>query len=116
MKRTKKESDVRGRLKKESDVRNKNSLGLFTLEVMQQMCGTLGLCFEGMCGTLGFCFEGPEAEEVQMGLTVRQLELIHPIKLLCEFLCEHIQQLNQIRSYDEEFLILAKFEAFPKGR
>ena len=84
---------------------------------MQQMCGTLDLCFEGMCGTLGLCFEGPEAEEVQMGLTVRQLELIHPIKLLCEFLCEHKEQLNQIRSYDAFFfLMFAKFEAFSKAK
>jgi hypothetical protein len=105
------------RTKKESHARNKSTLGLFTLEVMHQMCDNLGLCFEGMCGTLGLCFEDPEAEEVPMGLTVRQLELIQPIKLLCEFLCEHKEQLNQIRSYNEyELLMLAKFEAFSKAK
>ena len=98
----------------ESSLRN-SSMHVFTIGLMQQLCGTLGLCF-------------PHAKEEHMhplqqrslfhhGIfdsspTVRELEILKPLKLLCQFLCEDKKQVNQIWRYDEyELFKFAEFEA-----
>ena len=82
------------RTKKESHARNKSTLGLVTLEVMHQMCDNLGYALKGCVELVIYALKTQrQPEEVPMGLTVRQLELIAS----CEFLCEHKEQLNQIR-------------------
>ena len=97
-----------------------SSRASFTLGFLQKMCGTLGLCFHG-------------SEELQMdslhqkslyhiGIfdtspTVRRLGLLQPLKLLCELLCEDVEQVNQIKSYDEfELIKFAKFYAFHSAK
>lgn len=88
----------------------------FTLGFLQQMCGTLGLCFK-------------VSEDIQMdsleqkslfinGIvdtspTVHGLTILEPLKLVCEFLCKDIEQAQQIRNYDGfELIKCAKFYAF----
>jgi hypothetical protein len=87
---------------------------------MQQLCGTLGLCF-------------PHAKEEDMhplqqrsffhhaifdkSPTVQQLEILKPLKLVCQFLCENKKQVKQITRYDEyKLLKFAKFQAFLRAK
>ena len=97
-----------------------SSMHVFTVGLMQQLCGTLGLCF-------------PQAMEEHMhplqqrsifhhGIfdnspTVRQLGILKPLKLLCQFLCEDKKQVHQIWRYDEyELFKFAEFEAFLRAK